>query len=266
MTLSEMNELSAAKIKETLRTRVLGRNALYFPRLDSTNRLAIDLARQGVPEGTLVLADEQTAGRGRLGRRWLAPPATSLLMSLIFYPPLAPKEASQLTMLSSLALAAAIEKVTELKVHFKWPNDLLIGGKKIGGILTETGIEEERLEYAVVGIGLNVNYEVAQVPEIASTATSLSQELGQDISRLELLGEILWQIEERYQRLREGESFHREWTAHLSALGKCVVVTTLQRVLEGWLEGIDADGALILRQTNGEMTRVLAGDMSIKKG
>lgn len=260
-----MNELSLAKISQSLRTKVLGRNALYFPRLDSTNRLATDLARQGALEGTLVLADEQTTGRGRLGRRWLAPSGTSLLMSLVLYPSLAPREAPQLTMLSSLAVAAAIEEVTGLEVHFKWPNDLLVGGKKAGGVLTETGIEGEHLEYAVVGIGLNVNYDISQVPEIAPTATSLSQELGEDVSRLNLLGEVLLQIEERYQRLSEGESFHREWAARLDTLGKCVVVATPLETLEGWAEGMDADGALLLRQKGGEVARILAGDVRIKK-
>jgi len=259
-----LDELSVARIKSGLRTSLLGRHVVYRPSVGSTNDVARELAEEGAPEGTLVIADEQRAGRGRLGRRWLAPKGSSLLMSLLFRPPLAPHQAGRLTMICSLAIADAIEEVTGLRPGLKWPNDILLGGRKAGGILTELGTTGERLDYAIVGVGLNVNLDVAQFPEIAATATSLSRELGREVPRLEVLWAILAEIEERYLRLRAGLSPHEEWAARLVTLHQQVRVTTPQGVLEGWAEGVDADGALILLLPDGRRRRLLAGDVTLR--
>ena len=268
-----LDELSVARIKSGLRTSLIGRHVVYCPSVGSTNDVAKELAEEGAPEGTLVIADEQTAGRGRLGRRWLAPKGSSLLMSLLFRPPLTPHQAGRLTMICSLAIADAIEEVTGLRTGLKWPNDILLGGRKAGGILTELGTTGERLDYAIVGVGLNVNLDVAQFPEIAPTATSLSRELGQEVPRLELLWAILAEIEERYLRLRAeqpphagGYLPHEEWAARLVTLHQQVRVTTPQGVLEGWAEGVDADGALILLLPDGRRRRLLAGDVTLRTG
>jgi BirA family biotin operon repressor/biotin-[acetyl-CoA-carboxylase] ligase len=237
---------------------------VYYPSLGSTNDLLKGLAAQGASEGTLVIADEQTAGKGRLDRKWLAPPGTSLLMSLLFRPNLASNQAQRLTMICSLAIADAIEGLTGLPVGLKWPNDIFIRGKKVGGILTESGTTGGRLDYVVVGMGLNVNLHISTVPELRGMATSLSDELGREVSRLELLWRILGEIETRYNSLRREESPHEDWAARLINLGCEVQVTTPHGVLGGWAEGVDADGALILRTADGQRKRIVVGDVTLR--
>jgi BirA family biotin operon repressor/biotin-[acetyl-CoA-carboxylase] ligase len=261
-----VSDLSAESIRSGLRTDFIGQRVVYSPSLSSTNDALKALAVQGTPEGTLVIAEEQTAGKGRLGREWLAPPGTSLLMSLLFRPDLAPNQVPRLTMICSLATAEAIEGLTDLSVGLKWPNDIFIGGKKAGGILTESATTGGGLDYVVVGMGLNVNLALSTLPELKATATSLSQELGHEVSRLALLWEILERIELRYKSLRRGESPHEEWAARLITLGREVQVTTPREVLVGWAEGVDADGALILRTSDGQRRKVLAGDVTLRAG
>jgi BirA family biotin operon repressor/biotin-[acetyl-CoA-carboxylase] ligase len=260
----DLSELSAERIKKGLRTELIGQSIACYSSTGSTNEVLKELAGQGVPEGTLVIADEQTAGKGRLGRKWLAPPGTSLLMSLLFRPDLAPNQAQRLTMICSLAIAEAIEGLTGLPVGLKWPNDIFIRGKKAGGILTESGTTGRRLDYIVVGMGLNVNLAISALPDLRGMATSLSEELGREVSRLELLWRILGEIEMRYNSLRRGESPHEEWAARLINLGRQVQVTTPDGVLADWAEGVDADGALILRTPDGQCKRVLAGDVTLR--
>jgi BirA family biotin operon repressor/biotin-[acetyl-CoA-carboxylase] ligase len=256
-----------------LKTDLIGRSIVYYSSIGSTNEVLKELAVQGAPEGTLVIADEQTAGRGRLDRKWLAPPGTSLLMSLLFRPDpsgrasgrsLAPNQAPRLTMICSLAIADAIEGLTGLPVGLKWPNDVFVRGKKAGGILTESGTTGGHLDYVVVGMGLNVNLAISTLPELRGMATSLSEELGREVSRLELLWRILEGIETRYNSLRRGESPHEEWAARLINLDREVRVTTPEGVLVGWAEGVDADGALILRTPDGQRKRILIGDVTLR--
>jgi BirA family biotin operon repressor/biotin-[acetyl-CoA-carboxylase] ligase len=167
-------------------------------------------------------------------------------------------------MICSLAIADAVEGLTRLPASLKWPNDIFIGGKKAGGILTELGTTGRHLDYVVVGMGLNVNLAVSATPELSGMATSLSQELGRQVSRLELLWKILEGIETRYKSLRRGESPHEEWAARLINLGGEVQVTTSDEVLAGLAEGVDADGALILRTPDGQRQRILAGDVTLR--
>ncbi len=262
--MSAEKRLTTEAITRGLSTGLIGRRVLVYPRLGSTNEEAKRLAEAGEPEGTLVVADEQTAGRGRLQRTWWAPPGTALLMSLIFRPDLAPPQAQRLTMLCSLAVCDAIAGMTRLAPAVKWPNDVLLGERKVCGILTELGIEGTRLAYAVVGMGINVNVDFSEAGGLAYTATSLAQELGYEVSRLELLRAILGGIEERYARLRAGESPHAEWAARLVTLGQRVVVTTPGGQLSGVAEGVDADGALLLRDESGALRRILAGDVTLR--
>ena len=237
---------------------------VYYPSLSSTSEVLKALAARGAPEGTLVITDQQTAGKGRLGRKWLASPGTSLLLSLLFRPDLAPNQAPRLTMICSLSIAEAIEGLTGLSVGLKWPNDIFIRGKKAGGILTESGTTGGHLDYVIVGMGLNVNLAVSALPELRGMATSLSQELGREVARLELLWGILAEIEARYDSLKRGESPHEEWAARLITLGREVQVTTPDAVLVGRAEGVDADGALILCLPDGQRRRVLAGDVTLR--
>ncbi|MGQ9627581.1 MAG: biotin--[acetyl-CoA-carboxylase] ligase [Anaerolineae bacterium] len=260
----EREELSAGSIKRGLRTAAFGRNVISYRTVGSTNEEARRLAARGSPEGTLVIAEEQTAGRGRMGRKWLAPSGSSLLMSLVFRPSLAPNQAQRLTMICSLAICEAITKLTGIEAEIKWPNDILIRGKKVGGILTELGIQREKVEYAIVGIGLNVNLRPDDLPEVSGPITSLSYELGHPVSRLELLQAILESIEARYKRLQKGESPKREWEERLSTLHKYITVTTPVEQVEGWAEEVDEDGTLILRLRDGRRRRIIAGDVTLR--
>ncbi|HDN79680.1 MAG TPA: biotin--[acetyl-CoA-carboxylase] ligase [Chloroflexi bacterium] len=248
---------------------MLGKRIYYYKVTGSTNEDAKRLAEAGAEEGTIVIAEEQTAGKGRLGRRWLSPPGTSILMSVLFRPPLAPHRAQCLTMITSLAVAEAVEAMTPLRVHIKWPNDILIRGKKAGGILTELGIKGGSLDYAVVGLGLNVNVDFRDLKSplifLTSTATSLYNELGYRVPRTPLLLEILRRLEDKYIRLKEGEDFRPGWLKRLANLNQEVCVITPHEVIEGTAIDVNQDGALLVRTPTGEVRTVWAGDVTLKK-
>jgi BirA family biotin operon repressor/biotin-[acetyl-CoA-carboxylase] ligase len=257
------NRLSADLILKHLATHFLGRNLVYLPETASTNADARRLAAAGAPDGTVVVAEYQSAGRGRLERRWVAPPGSSLLASVLLRPDLAPYRAQRLTMLAGLAAADAIEAETGLHAGLKWPNDLLIGERKVGGILTEVDVSGERLSYAVLGIGLNVNLDPAALPgELLERATSLSAELGREVDRLSLLLALLALLEKRYIALGAGAAdLHREWAGRLVTVGREVVVSAGDGEWWGVAEGVDDDGALLVRPPGGEARRVVAGDV-----
>lgn len=259
-----MEELSGDGLERGLTTGFVGRRWVFLHETASTNDFARDLAREGAAEGTLVVAEYQTAGRGRLARRWHAPPGTCLLLSLIFRPPLAPHQVQRLTMVCGLAVLDAVAASSGLQVGLKWPNDVLIGGRKLGGILTEVDLRGDRVEHAVVGIGLNVNLDPGQIPQdLPVPATSLSQELGRPVDRLALLRFLLQAVEDRYVALCRGESPHGEWAQRLITLGQPVVVQQGGEPLVGVAEGVGADGALLLRLPDGRQVRILAGDVSM---
>jgi BirA family biotin operon repressor/biotin-[acetyl-CoA-carboxylase] ligase len=298
-----MDRIDPSSIQATLTTRAFGRELVYLPRTGSTNDVAKDLAAQGAPEGTVVLADEQVAGRGRMGRRWLAPPGTCLLCSILFRPHLPPTQAQRLTMLCSLAAADAVEQVAGLRVSVKWPNDLVVKAQnpkpkaqipnpksqipnlksrnwcKLAGVLTETGVMGEQvksqipnpksqnwwLEYVIVGIGINVNVEPDVLPTLAPDATSVLAEVGRRVDRGALLVALLAGVEQRYEALRAGVSPRREWAARLATLGQPVEVTTSEGVMTGVAESVDADGALLLRTADGALRRLLAGDVTLDR-
>ena len=219
-----MSDLSAEAIAAALTTRRLGRPTLYYPIIGSTNDVAHAEAAGDAADGLLVIADEQTAGRGRLDRRWWAPPGSSLLMSLLLRPALPAHAAGQLTMCLGLAAVEGIESVTGLRPAVKWPNDLLLEGRKLGGMLTELRLDGERLAYAVLGLGVNVNVNfeaerwmlddgrstIDHRPSsgLADTAISLSMTLGRGVDRVTLLAAILARCEAWYERATAGESPH----------------------------------------------------------
>jgi BirA family biotin operon repressor/biotin-[acetyl-CoA-carboxylase] ligase len=256
---------------DLLRTRLaaapgaglFARNVVYFERVGSTNDVCRDLAQTGAPEGTLVLAGEQTAGRGRLGRSWYAPPDGALLMSLLFRPGLAPAQVNRLTMLCSLAAAEAVETHTGLPVSLKWPNDLLLGEAKFGGVLAEVGLTGERVDYVVVGMGLNVNFDPAELPETRAPATSLQQAFGRPLDRLALLVSVIERVAARYAALERGAAVRGDWQARLITLGRRVTVSGHTLRFEGRAEGVDDDGALLVRRDDGALEVVHAGDVTL---
>ncbi len=241
---------------------------IHLPSTTSTNDVARDLAARGAPEGTVVTADYQTAGRGRLGRRWLAPPGTSLLCSLLFRPAtgvglFAP--ATDLIMICALAAADAVAATAGLPVSLKWPNDLIIARgeswRKLGGLLAETGFSGNRLEFVIVGIGINVNVPAEALPDLAPDATSILAETGQTTDRDALLDRLLNGVKDRCERWRTGERPGAEWATRLATLGRPVRVVTAERELRGIAEGVDEDGALLLRTPDGNLHRIRAGDV-----
>ncbi len=254
------NSLSPASITNNLDTHFIGQRVIYYPRLTSTMDVAKREAQQGAVEGTIVIADEQTAGKGRLKRTWLSPKA-SIALSIILYPSVV--YLPSLIMLASLAVAHSIEAVTGLKSQVKWPNDVLINGRKVCGILIESGVRGNIVDYAIIGIGVNVNLKLSGFPEILPTATSLSDELGRDVSRLSLIRQLLVEIERLYLTLQTGGSIFEEWRDRLVMLGKRIRLKSGKTIYEGIAESVASDGSLLLRQSDGSLTKIVAGDATL---
>ena len=257
------NNLLPASITDNLETRFIGRKVIYYPRLTSTMDIARRKVRQGVAEGTVIMADEQTAGRGRTKRLWLSPRG-SIALSIIFYPTMA--SLPYLVMLASLAAVRSIALVTGLEAQIKWPNDVLIDGKKVCGILIESSVQGNRVAYAIIGIGINVNFRLADFPEILPMATSLSDELGKEVSRADIIRCLLVEIERLYLTLPDGKAIYQAWRDKLVTLGKKVRVTSGKTILEGIAESVDKNGNLLLRQADGSITEIIAGDVTLPNG
>ncbi len=241
---------------------------IHLPSTTSTNDVARDLAARGAPGGTIVVADYQTAGRGRMGRRWLAPPGTSLLCSILFRSPLGLESLpnpTDLTMLCALAAADAVEKAADLPVSLKWPNDLVVvrgaSWRKLGGLLAETGISGDRVEFVIVGVGINVNVPADALPDLAPDATSILAETGRETERDLLLDHFLNEVASRYERWRAGERPWAEWAARLATLGRPVRVVTAEGERRGVAEGVDEEGTLLLRTPDGTLHRIRVGDV-----
>ncbi|MBM2825809.1 MAG: Biotin--[acetyl-CoA-carboxylase] ligase [Dehalococcoidales bacterium] len=255
------DNLSAAEITEGLATRFAGQRVLYYPRLTSTMDIARQEAQKKAAEGTIVIADEQTAARGRLKRVWISP-GGNIAFSIILYPGIA--HLPYLIMLASLAVVHSIESVTGLKAQIKWPNDVLINGRKVCGILIESDVRSNVVHYTIIGIGINVNLSLADFPEIRSIATSLADEAGRDVSRLSLIRHLLVEIESRYLALLQGKPPYEEWRDSLITLGKRVRVKTGEMACEGFAESVAGDGSLLLRLPDGSLTRIIAGDVTLR--
>jgi BirA family biotin operon repressor/biotin-[acetyl-CoA-carboxylase] ligase len=248
-------------ITKGLNTRFIGQNVLYYHSLTSTNDIARQLALVKCPEGTAVIADSQTTGRGRLRREWVSPQG-NIAVTVVLYP--SRKDLHFLTMLASLAVLYSIEKTTGLRCQLKWPNDVLIGGKKVCGILLESQASAESAEYAIIGVGINVNMKLAEYPEISAIATSLTDETGKDVSRVALLQNLFVEMEKLYLRLRAGESLLEEWREHLVTLGKSIHVRSGDEVFEGIAVAVAEDGSLMLRCADGRLMKFTAGDVTLR--
>ncbi len=258
------NDLSVDAITSGLETRFVGQRILYFPSLTTTMDVARQEALKGAPEGTVVIADEQTAARGRLQRVWLTPRG-NIALSVILYPQR--EHLHTLIMVASLAVSGCIETVADLRPDIKWPNDILLGGKKVCGILIESDVRADRVNYAIIGIGMNVNLNVADFPDIHATATSLSHELAKEVSRPGLVRCLLSEIESFYIASLSGDTVYEQWQQRLITLGKEVraASATGETVLEGIAESVDRDGSLWLRLKDGSLSRVLAGDVTLNE-
>jgi BirA family transcriptional regulator, biotin operon repressor / biotin---[acetyl-CoA-carboxylase] ligase len=254
------------EFKKALNTRVFGQNTLYYEQIGSTNAELFRLAAERtLPEGTMALAEEQTAGRGRFERRWVSPAGANLLVSLLFRPKELPMRRAQgLTMLCSLAMADAVRTVAGLELELKWPNDLLLGGKKAAGVLTEVEGAGEFVSYSVVGLGLNVNVDFSGDEELESLAISLKMALGRELSRSALLLAYLEGVERRYLAWQNGTSPFEEWKKRLATLGKEVVIIDGEKRLEGLAVDVAEDGALLLRTAANECRHIYSGDVHLR--
>ena len=242
-------------------TRFIGQHVIYYPSLPSTMEVAREAGWQGAVEGTVVVVDEQTAGWGRRQRSWISPQG-GIALSIILRPSI--QHLPPMIMLASLAVTDAIESVTGLHTGIKWPNDVLIGGKKVCGILIENQMRGSNLEFTVVGIGINVNIDPSVYPEIADIATSLSAELGQPVSRSELLQKLMVEVEKLYLDIKAGQSLHQRWRERMVILGKEVQIIEEGKVEQGVAEDVDVDGSLLLRHSDGSLTRIIAGDVTLR--
>ncbi|HEU6447091.1 MAG TPA: biotin--[acetyl-CoA-carboxylase] ligase [Verrucomicrobiae bacterium] len=250
------------------KTKIIGRDIHVFEQTTSTNDVIEKLARDGVREGVVVFAESQTKGRGRLGRKWISPTRKGLWFSVLLRPNLRPQETTQLTVASATALRRAIVAETNLRPEIKWPNDILLDGKKVAGILTEMSAEVDKVRHVILGIGIDVNLDSSELPaDLKKTATSLKIESGEKISRAELASAILRELDLDYARICAGKfsEVADEWEAHCATIGRNVTVHIGERAIRGRAEALDDDGALLLRTEHGHLERIIGGDVTLEK-
>lgn len=250
----------AGALRGGLYTRIVGRRLLFFQEVTSTMDEAARQAQGGAQEGTVVVAETQTGGRGRLGRSWVSQPG-NLYLTVVLRPTL--QTLPFLSCLAGVAVVRALGQTTRLQPRLRWPNDVLLGGKKVAGILVESAVEGDTVRYALVGIGINVDLQTRDVPEIASFATSLNTAAGKPVSREEVLRHLLQGMDSLYLQLAQGRTPLAEWKGLLDTLGRRVRVSWQDQVCWGQAEDVDELGNLQLRRDDGELVTVAAGDVTL---
>ncbi|MBJ6363564.1 biotin--[acetyl-CoA-carboxylase] ligase [Paenibacillus sp. GCM10012307] len=264
--ISVPDRLSAIGMRSVLGTDRFGRQLHLYEAVDSTQTVLRKLAEEGAPEGTLVIAEQQLQGRGRMGRTWESPKGKGIWMSLLLRPNLAIHYSPQLTLLIAVALCRSLRQSTGLPIGIKWPNDLLVERKKISGILLESTAEEERLNYILAGIGISVNLEEEDYPaELLDKAISLRMLLGRKLDRTTLIAHFLKELEHLYDiYLREGfASVRTLWEALAVSLHQRVTLTTPQGVIEGVPVGLEENGALLVQLDDGQLKPVFSAEMGL---
>jgi BirA family biotin operon repressor/biotin-[acetyl-CoA-carboxylase] ligase len=257
---SSPDRLFALEIAHGLNTRFIAKKIHYFDYLASTMDMAMQLGMQAAPNGTLVLAESQTKGRGRLGRGWFSPKYKGIYLSLILRPKISPSASPILTLLSAVSICETIKKIVGLDAQIKWPNDVLICNKKVAGILTEMNAEVDKINFVVIGIGLNVNNDKKS---LIAQSTSLKEQAAQPISRVLLLQEFLRRIEQYYCIWEDKgvQPIIDKWRNFSLTLGRRVKVYCQNKHIEGQAVDIDTDGALLIRKDSGLMQKVFSGDV-----
>lgn len=268
---SPADAYSASEIASRLQTTWAGRNLHFFASTGSTNPDAKHFAEEGEPHGTIVVADRQTAGRGRRGRSWASPAGTSIYFTIVVRPRFAPDKASMITLVTALSVSQAIEEVTGLPAEIKWPNDIVVHRKKVCGILTEMSMtpEMDEIQFVVAGVGVNTNHDSPEdfPEEIRETATSLKIESGRQIDRAGLLERILARFEENYDtfvRIEDLSGLREAYQAHLINMNAQVLVLDPAGEYTGIARGISKTGELIVERDNGEQVLVYAGEVSVR--
>ena len=253
--------LVSSTLRGGLYTRVVGQRILFFQEVGSTMDEAVRQARLGGVEGTTVVAESQTTSRGRMGRKWVSRPG-NLYLTVLLYPTLS--HLPGISAIGSVATVRAIRKTTGLDARIKWPNDVLLDGRKVAGILVESAVAGQDVAYAVLGIGVNVALDTGEVAEISSFATSLAEALGEAIEREDLLRRVLQELDALYVQLKDGGAPWDEWRGLMDTLGQRVRVTWQSESVEGVAEDLDDLGNLLLRVDNGRMITLTAGDVSLQ--
>ncbi len=252
------------EIREGLQTRVFGKKKIvYFKEIDSTNTRAKDLATKGAPEGTLVVSEKQTKGRGRKGRNWFSPSQGGIYTSLILRPRIPPNEAPKMTLLTAVAVAETLHSLTQLNANIKWPNDILINEKKIAGILTEISTEMDAIDYIIVGLGININ--TPHFPDdIQVKATSVLIETGKHFPRIKLIKEYLKRYEDYYETFKRTgfEPILKRWKELTNIMGRKIIVEMIDKKYIGEVQDIDSEGVLILKDNSGKHHRISSGDVT----
>ncbi len=258
----------ANEIEPELKTSVFGKvGIVYLEEAGSTNLVARKAAEEGAPEGTLVVAEAQTKGRGRKGRIWHSPAFAGIYMSFVLRPTLPPHETPVVTLMTAVALAEAVRNLTGLTPNIKWPNDLLIGKKKLAGILTEIVAQPDSVDYVIVGAGINVNTTPKMFgPEIKDFATSLYMETGKKFRRAELIAGFLFEFEKYYEmfKSRRFDFIVESWRDLADIVGRNIKVDVLGRIYEGEVVAVESDGALVIREEGGAERRLLSGDVVLE--
>ena len=253
-------ETVVTSIQNQLNTKFVGQQLYHYSHVTSTMEMAKKAAIEGAPEGTVIIADEQTSGRGRLNRTWLSPRG-NLAVSIILRPSL--NDLPKLIMVTSLAVVQSIKRVTGLETQIKWPNDVLIKGKKVCGILIESEIKGQKVNFVILGIGINVELDTSAFPDISAIATSLSRELGAKVSKAELTSVLLSELEQLYLEAKTGAPVHREWQKRMETLGKWIQVNNGETTEYGKAENVAENGNLILRRADDKLVEIVVGDVTI---
>ncbi|MBU4389186.1 MAG: biotin--[acetyl-CoA-carboxylase] ligase [Proteobacteria bacterium] len=268
--LSESSDpITADEIRQGLCTKVFGKkNIIFLNETDSTNTRAKELAAQGAPEGTLVIAEKQTEGRGRRGRSWFSPPGGGIYFSLILRPVISPGETPKITLMTAVVLAETLISLMKLKLRIKWPNDILVNGKKLAGILTEISTEMDAVNYIIVGLGLNVNTQFEQFPQdIKGNATSILIENGKQFPRVKLIQHYLKLYEIYYDMFKNNdfEPIMKRWRELADIIGKQIRVDVIGKTHIGKVVDVDNDGVLILKDDQGRLQRIFSGDVTLAR-
>ncbi len=268
--MANSDKFTEGSIRASLKQGIIGRELIFYEKTTSTNEKAIEIAHNTQPgteiEGTVIVADAQEQGRGRFGREWISPPGVNLYFTVLLQPKLSPKEASMITLMSAVAVVSAIRECTGLNASIKWPNDILVGGRKVGGILTDMKADMDRVAFVAVGIGVNVNMLLGTLPDtLKSFITSLKEEKGETINRVKLLVLIFDKLEYWYAALQAGnkKALIREWLLLNSTIGNMVSVKTEGDIISGMAEGISEDGELIIKLPSEDTKKVYAGEVTI---
>jgi BirA family biotin operon repressor/biotin-[acetyl-CoA-carboxylase] ligase len=258
--MSSPDRLFPSEIFRRLNTKFIGKKIYYFDSIPSTMDIAQQLSMKGAPEGALVLAETQTKGRGRLGRSWSSPKYKGIYMSLILRPQIQPGLTPMLTLLSAVSICEAIKEVTGLEMQIKWPNDIVMHSKKLGGILTELNAEMDEVRFVIIGIGLNVNNDKKV---LLASAASLKDIKKEEINRIELLQEILRRLETNYLIFQKkgSQPIIEKWRDYNITLGRRIKVFYHRKHIEAEAVDIDSDGGLLLRNDSGLIQKITAGDI-----